>query len=91
MSETMLELRGVSKSFGPKRVLQEVDLTLPAGSVLGLVGKNGAGKTTLLKFWACNARSSATSRSWASRPGSSAPRARNGSATCRRKSASIHG
>jgi ABC-2 type transport system ATP-binding protein len=49
MSETMLELRGVSKSFGHKRVLQEVDLTLPAGSVLGLVGKNGAGKTTLLK------------------------------------------
>jgi ABC-2 type transport system ATP-binding protein len=45
----MLELRGVSKSFGDKRVLEEVDLTLPAGSVLGLVGKNGAGKTTLLK------------------------------------------
>src|SRR5258707_8175085 len=49
MSETMLELRGVSKSFGHKPVLKEVDLTLPAGSVLGLVGKNGAGKTTLLK------------------------------------------
>src|SRR5947208_16918112 len=57
MSETMLELRGVSKSFGHKLVksfghklvLKEVDLTLPAGSVLGLVGKNGAGKTTLLK------------------------------------------
>src|SRR5437879_9134820 len=45
----MLELRGVSKRFDHKRVLQEVDLTLPAGSVLGLVGKNGAGKTTLLK------------------------------------------
>lgn len=49
MGETMLELRGVSKSFDRKRVLDEVDLTLPAGSVLGLVGKNGAGKTTLLK------------------------------------------
>jgi ABC-2 type transport system ATP-binding protein len=49
MSETMLDLRGVSKSFGHKLVLQEVDLTLPAGSVLGLVGKNGSGKTTLLK------------------------------------------
>jgi ABC-2 type transport system ATP-binding protein len=45
----MLELRGVSKSFGHKPVLKEVDLTLPAGSVLGLVGKNGAGKTTLIK------------------------------------------
>src|SRR4029077_6839009 len=45
----MLELRGVSKGFGHKPVLKEVDLTLPAGSVLGLVGKNGSGKTTLLK------------------------------------------
>ncbi len=49
MSETMLDLRGVSKSFGHKPVLKEVDLSLSAGSVLGLVGKNGAGKTTLLK------------------------------------------
>jgi len=45
----MLELRGVSKTFGDKLVLKDVDLTLPAGSVLGLVGKNGSGKTTLLK------------------------------------------
>src|SRR3954451_24618861 len=49
MSETLLELRGVSKSFGHKPVLEEVDLSLPAGSVLGLLGKNGAGKTTLIK------------------------------------------
>ena len=33
MSETMLDLRGVSKSFGHKSVLKEVDLSLPAGSV----------------------------------------------------------
>lgn len=49
MSETMLDLRGVSKSFGSRPVLNEVDLSLPTGSVLGLVGKNGSGKTTLLK------------------------------------------
>src|SRR5437867_3126219 len=36
MSETMLDLRGVSKSFGHKPVLKEVDLTLAAGSVLAL-------------------------------------------------------
>jgi len=49
VNENMLELRGVSKSFGDKLVLTDVDLILPAGSVLGLVGKNGAGKSTLLK------------------------------------------
>jgi ABC-2 type transport system ATP-binding protein len=37
------------RSFCDKRVLNDVDLSLPGGSVLGLVGKNGAGKTTLLK------------------------------------------
>lgn len=49
MSEPLLELRGVTKSFGHKSVLENVELSLPAGSVLGLVGKNGSGKTTLLK------------------------------------------
>lgn len=49
MSDTLLDLRRVSKSFGGKPVLKNVDLGLPAGSVMGLVGKNGSGKTTLLK------------------------------------------
>jgi D-xylose transport system ATP-binding protein len=44
-----LELRGVSKSFGPVRALTSVDLTANAGEVTALVGDNGAGKSTLIK------------------------------------------
>lgn len=46
----MLEVRNVSKSFGKKKVLDGVDLTVGDMSVYGLIGYNGAGKTTLLKI-----------------------------------------
>ena len=42
-------LRGVEKRY-PGFTLGPVDLTVPAGSIVGLVGENGAGKTTLLKL-----------------------------------------
>ena len=45
-----LELVGVSKSFGAKRALRSVSLSLPTGSALGLLGPNGAGKTTALRL-----------------------------------------
>ncbi len=46
----MLEIRNVSKSFGKKKVLDGVNLTVGEMSVYGLIGYNGAGKTTLLKM-----------------------------------------
>lgn len=49
MSEAILDMCGVSKSYGADDVLRRLDLAVPAGSVTGLLGKNGAGKTTLLK------------------------------------------
>jgi ABC-2 type transport system ATP-binding protein len=49
MSEFVLTLTNVSKSFDSKRVLDQVSLTIPPGSVVGLLGKNGTGKTTLIK------------------------------------------
>ncbi len=49
MSEPVLEMIGVNKSFGPVHVLHDVDFTVRAGEVTALVGDNGAGKSTLIK------------------------------------------
>src|SRR6201989_267150 len=45
----ILELRGVSKSFGAVQALYQVDFHVDAGEVMALVGDNGAGKSTLIK------------------------------------------
>lgn len=44
----MITVRSLAKSYGERQVLSDVDLDLPAGGVIGLVGANGAGKSTLL-------------------------------------------
>src|SRR6516162_3686612 len=46
----VLELRQISKSFGPTEVLRRVDFELRLGEIYGLMGENGAGKTTLMKI-----------------------------------------
>jgi branched-chain amino acid transport system ATP-binding protein len=55
----LLEVTGVTCSFGGVRAVDGVDLTVASGEVVGLVGPNGAGKTTLLDaisgFVACDA------------------------------------
>ncbi|QMW68470.1 sugar ABC transporter ATP-binding protein [Mumia sp. ZJ1417] len=48
-SRPVIQLRGVSKSFGAVAALTDVDLEVSAGEVLALVGDNGAGKSTLVK------------------------------------------
>lgn len=49
MNEPVLEARGLHKSFKRKGVLRGLDLNVPEGAVMGLLGKNGAGKTTLIE------------------------------------------
>jgi ATP-binding cassette subfamily F protein uup len=44
------ELKGVSKSFGGRAIVRDLELLVSRGDRLGLVGANGAGKTTLLKL-----------------------------------------
>ena len=49
-TETLLTMRGIGKSFGRQRVLDEVDFDVAAGEVHVLAGENGAGKSTLIKI-----------------------------------------
>lgn len=47
--DNIVEIKELTRRFGSKLALDRVTLSLPRGSVLGLVGANGAGKTTLIK------------------------------------------
>jgi ABC-2 type transport system ATP-binding protein len=47
--DAVIHAQGICKTYGKKIALDNVDLTIPAGRIIGLIGPNGAGKTTLLK------------------------------------------
>lgn len=50
MGEAAIEIRKVSKSYGDKRAVAELDLVVPTGSVYGFLGPNGSGKTTTIRM-----------------------------------------
>lgn len=50
MTEPIVTLKDVNFSYGEKQILKNVNLSVPRGSFLGLVGPNGGGKTTLIKI-----------------------------------------
>jgi ABC-2 type transport system ATP-binding protein len=49
VSTAIIEIEGLTKSFGDQKALNGLDLQVPAGSVFGFLGRNGAGKTTTIK------------------------------------------
>ena len=46
----IIEVKNVSKTFGPKVALESVSLEIPEGKIFGLLGPNGAGKSTLIRI-----------------------------------------
>ena len=49
VSEAFIDVRSLSKKYGKKTVLSDVNLSIGQGEIVGLIGPNGAGKSTLLK------------------------------------------
>ena len=48
--EELLICKGVNKSYENKKVLKDVNFSIPRGKIIGLLGKNGTGKSTLIKL-----------------------------------------
>ena len=46
----IITCKGISKSFGTYKALDNINLDIPEGEVFGLLGPNGAGKTTLIRI-----------------------------------------
>jgi ABC-2 type transport system ATP-binding protein len=68
----VLRATGISKNYADRRILRDVDCTLRAGEVAGLIGANGAGKTTLLRILLGLLRPSAGRVEWRE-PGTAVP------------------
>lgn len=50
LGEQVIEFKNVSKAYGEHILIDNLDLSIPAGSIIGIIGPNGAGKTTMLRM-----------------------------------------
>jgi ATPase subunit of ABC transporter with duplicated ATPase domains len=50
LGDVVIEFKGVSKGFGDRLLIEDLDLSIPPGSIVGVIGPNGAGKTSLLRL-----------------------------------------
>ena len=50
MSKNTIELSGVTKTFGSKTAVTDLDLQIPEGAIYGFIGPNGSGKTTTIRM-----------------------------------------
>ncbi len=50
LGKSVIEARGVRKSYGDRVLFENLDFTLPPGGIVGVIGPNGAGKTTLFRL-----------------------------------------
>ncbi|HCK33058.1 MAG: energy-dependent translational throttle protein EttA [Micavibrio sp.] len=50
LGDLVIEAKGLSKSYGDKKLFDNLNFKLPAGGIVGIIGPNGAGKTTLFKM-----------------------------------------
>jgi len=50
LGDLVIETKGLTKGFGDKLLIDELDLSIPRGAIVGIIGPNGAGKTTLFRM-----------------------------------------
>lgn len=50
LGELVIEARGLSKGYGDRLLIEDLDFSLPPGGIVGVIGPNGAGKTTLFRM-----------------------------------------
>jgi ATP-binding cassette ChvD family protein len=50
LGNVVIELEGVNKGYGDRQLIEDLSISVPPGSIVGVIGPNGAGKSTLIKM-----------------------------------------